>query len=73
MSTQYLTPVEKPQVPPYHAADMAQGLYAALARFLAPLLIELDAHLDKRLVRTRLANRGGHPDVPRSRQWVALE
>lgn len=54
MSTQYLTPVEKPQVPPYHAADMAQGLYAALARFLAPLLIELDARLDKRLVRTLL-------------------
>jgi hypothetical protein len=48
MSTQYLTPVEKPQVPPYHAADMAQGLYATLA----PLLIELDARIDKRLVRT---------------------
>jgi hypothetical protein len=52
MSTQYLTPVEKPQVPPYHAADMAQGLYATLARFLAALLIELDARIDKRLVRT---------------------
>ncbi len=54
MSTQYLTRVEEPQVPPYHAADMAQGLYAALARFLAPLLIELDARIDKRLVRTFL-------------------
>lgn len=52
MSTQYLIPVEKSQVPPYHAADMAQGLYAALARFLAPLLMELDARIDKRLVRT---------------------
>jgi len=31
---------------------MAQGLYAALARFLAPLLMELDARIDKRLVRT---------------------
>jgi hypothetical protein len=40
MSTQYLTRVEKPQVPPYDAAEMAQGLYGALARFLAPLLME---------------------------------
>ncbi len=54
MSTHYLTCVEQPQVPSYHAADMAQGLYAALARFLAPLLIELDAAIDKRLVRTFL-------------------
>jgi hypothetical protein len=54
MSTHYLTWVEQPQVPSYHAADMAQGLYAALARFLAPLLIELDAAIDKRLVRTFL-------------------
>ena len=54
MSTQYLTPVEEPQLPPYHAAEMAQGLYVALARFLAPLLIELDACIDKRLVRTFL-------------------
>ncbi len=54
MSTHYLTGVEQPQVPPYHAADMAQGLYAALARFLVPLLIELDAAIDKRLVRTFL-------------------
>jgi hypothetical protein len=58
--------------PPLH--NFRYGiLYAALARFLAPLLIELDARLDKRLVRTRLANRGGHPDVPRSHQWVAPE
>jgi hypothetical protein len=54
MSTQYLTQIEEPQIPPYHAADMAQGLYAALAGFLAPLLIELDARIDKRLVRTFL-------------------
>lgn len=40
MSTQYLTCLEKPQVAPYDAGEMAQGLYAALARFLAPLLIE---------------------------------
>ena len=31
---------------------MAQGLYAALARFLARFLIELDARIAKRLVRT---------------------
>ncbi len=36
MSTQYLTCLEEPLVPPYTAAEMAQGLYAALARFLAP-------------------------------------
>ncbi len=52
MSTQYLTCLEEPLVPPYTAAEMAQGLYAALARFLAPLLIERDARIDKRLVRT---------------------
>lgn len=54
MSTQYLTQVEEPQIPPYPAAEMAQGLYATLAGFLAPLLIELDARIDKRLVRTFL-------------------
>ena len=54
MSTLYLTRVEVPQVPPYHAADMAQGMYTALAQFLAPLLIELDTAIDKRLVRTFL-------------------
>jgi hypothetical protein len=46
MSSQYLTRMEEPQVPPYPATDMAQGLYADLARFLAPLLIELDARID---------------------------
>jgi hypothetical protein len=54
MSSQYLTRMEKPPVPAYHAAEMAQGLYTALAGFLAPLLMELDARLDKRLVRTFL-------------------
>src|SRR5437660_1657910 len=54
MSTQYLTRAEEPPVPAYPAAEMAQGLYAALARFLAPLLIEVDARIDKRLVRTFL-------------------
>jgi len=34
---------------------MAQGLYGALARFLAPLLMELDSRIDKRLVRTFLS------------------
>ncbi len=54
MSSQYLTRVEEAPVPPYGAAAMAQGLYGALARFLAPLLMELDARIDKRLVRTFL-------------------
>jgi hypothetical protein len=54
MSTQYLTRAEGLPVPQYSAADMAQGLYAGLARFLAPVLIELDRRLDKRLIRTLL-------------------
>jgi hypothetical protein len=54
MSSQYLTRMEEPPVPRYDAAEMAQGLYAALARFLAPLLMELDDRIDKRLVRTFL-------------------
>src|SRR2546423_11166576 len=48
MQTQYLIRPEAPQVPPYDAAGMAQGLSAQLAHFLFPLLVELD----KRLVRT---------------------
>ena len=54
MSSQYLTRLEEPQVLPYPPADMAQGLYAALAHFLAPLLKEADTRIDKRLVRTML-------------------
>ena len=52
MSNQYLIRQERPQVPPYEAAQMAQGLTEALAQFLWPLLVCLDAVLDKRLVRT---------------------
>ncbi|HET8853219.1 MAG TPA: hypothetical protein VFN02_11895 [Ktedonobacteraceae bacterium] len=54
MQTQYLIRQEAPQVPPYDAACMAQGLSAQLAHFLFPLLVELDRWLDKRLVRTFL-------------------
>lgn len=54
MSSQTLTLVQEPQVLPYEAAEMTQGLYTGLARFLAPLLMELDTRLDKRLVRTFL-------------------
>ena len=55
MQSQYLIRREVPQVPPYEAGPMAQGLGEALARFLFPLLVELDTLLDKRLVRTFLA------------------
>ena len=55
MQSQYLIQREVPQVPPYEAGPMAQGLGEALARFLFPLLVELDTLLDKRLVRTFLA------------------
>ena len=44
MQKQYLTCREVPPVPPYEAAQMAQGLG-----------VQLDAVLDKRLVRTFLA------------------
>lgn len=54
MSSQYLTRLEDPPVPPYDAAEMAQGLYVGLATFLAPLLLALDERIDKRLVRTFL-------------------
>src|SRR5258708_12509844 len=52
MQTQYLIPPEVPQVPPYEAQQMAQGLAGDLALFLFPLLVTLDRLLDKRLVRT---------------------
>jgi hypothetical protein len=55
MQKQYLTCREVPPVPPYDAAQMAQGLGVQLASFLFPLLVELDRLLDKRLVRTFLA------------------
>jgi hypothetical protein len=55
MQKQYLTCREAPPVPPYDAAQMAQGLGVQLASFLFPLLVQLDAVLDKRLVRTFLA------------------
>ena len=55
MQKQYLTCRETPPVPPYDAAQMAQGLGVQLASFLFPLLVQLDAVLDKRLVRTFLA------------------
>jgi hypothetical protein len=55
MQKQYLTCREGPPVPPYDGAQMAQGLAVQLAHFLFPLLVQLDAVLDKRLVRTFLA------------------
>jgi hypothetical protein len=55
MHTQYLTCREAPPVPPYDAAQLAQGLGVQLGSFLFPLLVQLDAVLDKRLVRTFLA------------------
>ena len=54
MQTQYLISPEAPQVPPYDAQQVAQGLAEQLALFLFPLLVTLDQLLDKRLVRTFL-------------------
>ena len=50
----YLIPRQVPQVPPYEPGSIAEGLTLELAQFLFPLLVELDAVLDKRLVRTFL-------------------
>src|SRR5205807_9621260 len=55
MQKQYLTCREARPVPSYDASQMAQGLGVQLASFLFPLLVQLDAVLDKRLVRTFLA------------------
>ncbi len=52
MSTQYLTCPDRPQVFPYDAEQIAQGLTRELAHYLYPLLVRLDQLLDKRLVRT---------------------
>jgi hypothetical protein len=73
MSTHYLTCVEQPQVPLYQAADMAQGLYVALARFLAPLAHRIGCRHREATGAHLSANRGGHPDVSRSCQWAAAE
>src|SRR5436305_9794793 len=54
MPHQHLIRSEAPQVAPYDAAQMAQGLGGQLAHFLFPLLVQLDVQLDKRLVRTFL-------------------
>jgi hypothetical protein len=54
MQTQYLIEPEVPQVPPYEAQQMAQGLAEQLAVFLFPVLVTLDGLIDKRLVRTFL-------------------
>lgn len=55
MQKQYLTCRQAQPVPPYEASRMAQGVGGQLASFLFPLVVELDAVLDKRLVRTFLA------------------
>jgi hypothetical protein len=55
MPNPYLIRREAPQVPSDEATQIAQGVGEALARFLFPLLVEVDTVLDKRLVRTFLA------------------
>lgn len=52
MTSQYVIPEERPQVYPYDAEAMAQGLTRQLASYLYLLLVVLDQQLDKRLVRT---------------------
>jgi hypothetical protein len=54
MSSQYVIQEERPQVPPYDAAGISQGVLMGLEMFLYPLLVALDERLDKRLVRTFL-------------------
>ena len=52
MSTQYLTIDQAPQAPAYDPKEMAQGLGWGVLVLLAPLLYEVNALLEKRLVRT---------------------
>ena len=52
MSEKYLRVSQPEQVPPYEPQAMAQALGLTLLGFLGPLLLELDQHLDKRLIRT---------------------
>lgn len=73
MSKQYLIRQDKPQVPPYDAAQVAQGLTEQLAQFLWPFLVSLDAVLDKREVAHFCANHRRDPDLPRSSQWLGVE
>ena len=47
MQKQYLTCREAQPVPPYDAEHIAQGVGGQLASFLFPLLVQLDAVLDK--------------------------
>ena len=71
MQTQYLIRSEAPQVPPYDAAQMAQGMGAQLAHFLLPLLVQLDGLLDKRLVRTFRASHRSHHHQTLPCSWLA--
>ena len=50
MQEKYLIRQQVPQVPPYDAAAMAEGLGRQLVQFLSPLLLVLDALVDKRKV-----------------------
>ncbi len=47
----YLIGEEAPQVPPYDAAGVSRELTTQVAQFLFPLLVKLNALMDKRLVR----------------------
>jgi hypothetical protein len=50
--SKYVMKQEVPQAPEWEEVDMAQGVGQDLLEFLAPLLVRLEAVLDKRLVRT---------------------
>lgn len=50
--SKYVMKQEVPQAPDWEEADLAQGLGQDLLEFLAPLLVGLEAVLDKRVVRT---------------------
>jgi hypothetical protein len=51
MQKQYLTCQQAQPVPPYEASQMAQAVGVQLASFLFPLVVQLDAVLDKRYCR----------------------
>src|SRR5690242_19702813 len=50
--SKYVMKLEVPQAPQWEEEDMAQAMGQQLLDFLAPLLVRLEAVLDKRVVRT---------------------
>ena len=73
MQTQYLISPEAPQVPPYDAEQMAQGLAEQLALFLFPLLVTLDQSVGQTAGAHVSPDDPGDHRLSGSRRRLALE